>query len=260
MDAEMAPVLRFDEVTSLARDGRRQIAVLDRVSFTVRERAFMGLFGMRRTGKSTLLRLAAGLQLPTEGSVYFKGRSLKGMSLLEREQLLRGPVAFVSAQEWRPKPGELVLDHVALALASRGWGVAQARLAARQALGRVGMLARAELAACELSLAERVRALLARALVRRPRLLLVDEPALIPSLSEREEVGALLRALARELGSAMIVASEDLAALHGATVLMSIACGELCSTEEALPEPEPEPGVVIELLSRRTPARERSPL
>jgi ABC-type methionine transport system ATPase subunit len=255
------PALRFESVTRRQPDGERQIAVLDRVSFAVREGAFMGLFGMRRSGKSTLMRLAAGIELPDEGTVSFKGRSLSDMPAIEREQLLRGPIALVSPHDWRPKAGELVVDQVALALASHGQAVADARRRARQALGRVAMLGRADRPASSLSLGERMRVLLARALVRRPRLLLVDEPALVPSLAERDEIAALLRAIACELYCTLIVASEELAALHGASTLMSISGGQLCSTEESPVEPEPERhGVVIALPRRMAPAMERSPL
>jgi ABC-type lipoprotein export system ATPase subunit len=255
------PVLRFEGVTRRQPDGVHQIAVLDRVSFTVNEGAFMGLFGMRRSGKSTLMRLAAGIELPDEGTVSFKGRSMSDMPAIEREQLLRGPIAFVSPHDWRPKSGELVLDQVTLALASHGQPVADARRCARQALGWVAMLGRAGQPASSLSLGERMRVLLARALVRRPQLLLVDEPALVPNLAEREEIAALLRAIAGELQATLIVASEELAALHSASVLMSISGGQLCSTEEWHDEVEPEqPGVLIPLPRRTLQARESFPL
>ena len=71
--------------------------------------------------------------------------------------------------------------------------------------------------------------MLARALVREPRLLVVDEPAPMPSLGERERFCALLRATPSERGIALLMASEDLAVLQGLAVLGSIADGELCS-------------------------------
>ena len=69
--------------------------------------------------------------------------------------------------------------------------------------------------------------MLARALAREPRLLVLDEPALMPSLGERDRFYALLRAAAREREMALLVASEEMAALQGFAVLMSIADGEL---------------------------------
>ena len=74
--------------------------------------------------------------------------------------------------------------------------------------------------------------MLARALAARPRLLVLDEPVLLPSLSERDRFYALLRAAASERKIALLMASEEMGALQGVTVLMSIADGELCSSEE----------------------------
>lgn len=256
---KLQPVLGFEQVTRRHPDGSRQITVLDRVSFSVREGAFMGLFGLRRAGKSTLLRLAAGIELPDEGRVRFEGRSLTDMPLIERERLLRGPIALISPAEWRPVPGERVVDYVALALASRGLGVPEGRRRARQALVRVALAARTDELAASLSAGERMRAMLARAIVREPRLVLVDEPALVPGLAERDEIGMLIRLVAHELGAALIVASEELSALHGAGVLISISSGELCSTEDSRsgPAEQEHSGVVIELPARRRSARER---
>jgi ABC-type lipoprotein export system ATPase subunit len=256
---EIEPTLSFERVTRRHSDGSHRIAILNGVSFTVRDGAFVGLFGTRRSGKSTLLRLAAGIELADGGTVRFGGRDLAKMSLVQREQLLRGPIAFLSTDDWRPMAGEPAVDHVALALASRGLAVARARDHARRALKRVAMLDRASDPVCSLSLSERMRVMLAKAIVREPRLLLIDEPALVPRLSEREEIAALIRSVAHELGSALIVASEELSALHGAAVLISIAGGEICSTEESRAE-QARPGVVIELPKRTIPPREHFPL
>lgn len=257
----LEPVLRFEGVTRRHPDGERQVAVLDDVSFTVREGAVLGLFGTRRSGKSTLLRLAAGIELPDKGVVRFAGRSLSDMSQVERERLLRGTIALLCPQEWRPKAGERVIDHVALTLASGGATVSDARRRARQALADVAMADRCEQPAEALSLGERVRAMLAGAMAHDPSLLLVDEPALTSSAAERDEIGALLRTIAQERHATLMIASEELAALHGASVLMSISHGELCSTDESRQPHEPgEPGVVIRLPKRSATTRRRTPL
>jgi len=62
--------------------------------------------------------------------------------------------------------------------------------------------------------------------------LLIDEPAVIPSLSGRDHFGELLRSLTRERDVAVLVASEELSALQGAAVMMSLGSGELTSTDE----------------------------
>lgn len=225
-------LLSFENVSKRYPDGRREIVVLDGVCFDVEEGVFIGVWGARRAGKSTLLRLMAGIERPDTGHVRFAGESISAMSLSRRERLLREDIALMASANWHPTSQETVVDHVALALGSASLSVSEAKRRARVALDRVGVGAHADDLTGSLSLSERMRAMLARALVREPRLLLVDEPALVPSLIEQDSLYALLRTLAQQDGTTLVVASEEMTPLHGAEVVMSVGEGELCSTDE----------------------------
>ncbi len=246
----MTPLLSLQNVSKRFPDGSREIIVLDRVSLEIDAGASVGVYGPRRSGKSTLLRLAAGIALPDTGAIRFEGRDVARMSARERGRLLRGAIAFMSAADWRATPGESVVDHVATSLGSAGLTMREARRRAIRALDQVeiGVAGAAELTA-SLSLTERARVMLARALAREPRLLVLDEPALLPSLGERDRFFALLRSATRERGIALLMASEEMVALQGVGVMMSICDGELLSTEQQ--------GNVVQLPGRRRAAAER---
>jgi ABC-type ATPase involved in cell division len=228
----MAPLLSLTQVTKCHVDGRREIVVLDNVSFQIDVGDFVGVWGPKRSGKSTLLRLMTGIEQPDSGEVNFDGRRVSGMSARERSRLLRhGGIALVSS-DWRTQIVRPVVDLVATARASDGMPMREARMLARKALGRVDAPDCADAQTDRLTLGERLRVALATALVREPRLLLVDEPAVLPSPLESQDFYVLLQSLGAERDLAVVIASEDLAALPGTGRRMAVSSGEVRSMDQ----------------------------
>ncbi len=226
-------LLSFSQVTKHYPRGREQLVVLDGVSMEIDPADHVGLWGARRSGKSTLLRIAAGIEQPDAGSVSWNGRVISQMSAGERARLLRGGGIGLASTDWRPQPNQRALEHVALPLLSDHSSLRGAKIVARRALDRVDAGYCADLWTHRLSLGELMRVALARALVRGPRLLLVDEPAVLPSPTESEELYALLRELARGKELAVVIASEDLNAIQSAPRVLSIGEGALRSMESS---------------------------
>lgn len=238
--AAAGALLSCSQVSWRYLDGDREIALLDGVSFDVMDGETVGLYGASRAGKSTLLRLACGIELPHDGVVSFDGCDVARLSRRRRAGLLRQQIALVTDEAWPPSPRESALDRVAISLGSRGVALRDARRLALAELDLLGVAACAHDPACSLPAAARARVGLARALVHRPRLLLVDEPAPLPSISERERFCARVRELARERGFALLIASEDMETLRGVQTLMSISGGRLiCARERAQVVPLP---------------------
>jgi ABC-type methionine transport system ATPase subunit len=224
-------LLSFDCVSKSFADGaRRKAVVLDRVSLDIDAGDFVGLQGARRTGKSTLLRIAAGIESPNTGRVHFDGNDISDMSEMQRTKLWRqGGIALVHGN-WQPSRSRPVLEHVGFGLLSDDLTPSEAGVRAGHALERVGARSSQDAMTDRLSLGERVRVELARALVREPRLLLVDEPAVLPGRAESRELYALLRSLGDDPALALLIASEDLDAIGGTRRLMSIDNGRVRST------------------------------
>jgi ABC-type lipoprotein export system ATPase subunit len=220
--------LSFAGVTVRGRAADSGRMLLREVSFELEAGETAGLYGSPKSGKSTLLRLASGVQLAQEGRVRFAGTDLHSLSQSTRARLLRGEIALLSPDGWLPAPGETALDCVAVALGSIGFGLREGRRRGLALLDRMGEAASAQEPVTALSLGQRARVELARALCHEPRLLLVDEPAPLPNIQERERFCGLLRALATEHGLAMLIVSQDITALQGLDMLMSISAGEVC--------------------------------
>ncbi len=239
------PLLEFARVTKRYRDiGGQEIAVLSDVSFEVDRGDSVGIWGPRRSGKSTLLHIAAGLELPERGAVRFEGQDLTSMSTIDRARLVRRRIGLAPST-WAQTRNVRVVDHVAMPLLSTGASLREANVTARSILERVGATSRADAPVMALSPGERTRVAIAQALVRDPSLLLVDEPALTPSPSERDELYALLRSLAAEPTLTVIVTSEDLAAIRTTRQAMTISDGEIRSSRRPgriVPFPEDRTG------------------
>jgi predicted ABC-type transport system involved in lysophospholipase L1 biosynthesis ATPase subunit len=222
----------FEHVTKGYLDGRRSRNILEDASFEVDAGDFVGIWGVRRSGKSTLLRLAAGLELPDTGRILFEGQDLTELSGDKRAEVLRSQgIGFVFS-DWRPSVSQKAIEYVATSLLSDGLSLREARHVSRQQLDRVGILSCAHMPTDRLSIGEAMRMSLAQALAREPRLLLIDEPAVVPSPSERQELYVLIASLGRSSTPAVVVASEDLGIVRRARRMMTIGEGTLRSMDK----------------------------
>jgi ABC-type glutathione transport system ATPase component len=249
-DRPTPPLLSFTDVSKSYRDGERELVVLKDVSFQIAAGAAVGLLGERESGKSTLLRLAGGMEPPGEGRIEFDGQDITSISTADRTRLRRGPIGLVRMAGWLPTPQETVIDHVMTSIGSAGMTLGEAKREALDALDAVGVSAvGAAKPTALLSAAECARVMLARALAREPRLLIVDEPGPMPSLSDRDRFCELLRQTASERGIALLLGSEDMGCLSGIATRASLSDGELVISDEA-PLRE-EPATVIDIDRRR---------
>lgn len=242
-------LLSLQRVFKRYPDGRREVTVLDDVSLEIDEGDFVGIWGMRRSGKSTLLQVAAGKEPPDQGAVCFDGEDMTKMSPDRRARLLRhGGIGLLSV-DWNPERNKPVVEHVALPLLSDGMSLREAREPAWRALERVGIAACAYMPADRLSHGERVRVALAQTLVHEPRVLLVDEPAVPLKPTEVIELYELLRSLGHDSQLAIVIASEDIAPIRKARRMFSIDAGSLRSMDR--------PGTLVQF-PERMQARQRS--
>lgn len=237
-------LLSFEGAGKRYRHGRREVMVLDDVWLEVYAGDHVALWGERRAGKSTLLHLAAGIQLADTGIVRFAGRDLAELPAIERTQLLRDEIGFVptSLDRWDGSRGMRVVEHVAVPLLADGWTGREAVAMARPMLEQVGAAHCADVQLGELSLGERTHVGIARGLIRQPRLLLVDEPAATSSPGEQDEIRDLLRSLGRTKELTLVVASEEPAVLLGAGRVVSLSGGRVRTSDRsgtvvAFPEP-----------------------
>jgi ABC-type branched-subunit amino acid transport system ATPase component len=205
------------------RYGTRGYSVLSDVTFALDEGELVAVWGLPRSGRTTLLHVAAGVIPPDEGVVSFAGRDLARTPSLG----MAGGTAL-SSTCFRRVIGESVLEHVAAPLLGRGLPVLGAQSRALQMLRRVDAVECAELDAEDLDHAETVRVGLARALVTDPKLLLVDEPTVgVPPAARRDAILTLLRSIAHRDRIAVLMTVGEATDLAGVDRALTIDNGTL---------------------------------
>jgi len=182
-----APLL---EVRGIAKRFGGLQAVRD-LSFAMARGEVLGLIGPNGAGKTTVFNLLSGFLTPDAGDVRFDGRSLAG---LRPHAICRLGLAR-TFQIVRPFPHLSVLDNVRVGALAREPRMGEARDRARAVIERVGLGAKAEHPAAGLTLAERKRLELARALATEPTLLLLDEVMAGLNSTEIEAIVALVRSI-----------------------------------------------------------------
>jgi ABC-type lipoprotein export system ATPase subunit len=222
----VSAVLSLVKVGKRYRRGELARWLLRDVSLRVEGGEVVSVVAMRSQGKTTLLRLAAGIAPADEGRVTVGGVDLNGLSDPARSRLLREQIAW--AGRGGPGIGVCMLDYVAMRLAIGGrHRRREVRSRAIEALERVGMEGSAERSWEDLSDWDRALVEIAQAIAARPKLLLVDDLIDGLGMRETEEVAGLLRALAGELDMAVLMSASDVEATLTSHRVFSLADSRL---------------------------------
>jgi predicted ABC-type transport system involved in lysophospholipase L1 biosynthesis ATPase subunit len=220
----MAMLSLTEVCLSFSRGRRYTVEVLKDVSLKVDAGEVVAVLAQRAQGKTSLLRVAAGMQRPDRGRVHFEGEDLWALSERQRSRLLGGRIGWVGSAV--PDLDVPMLSNVALPLfAMHGKREASARALA--ALERVGAEDCAEQFWESLADWERALVAVAQGIAREPKLLLVDDLTVSLGLGEADDVGQLLVVLARERGFGVLMSVSDAAATGWSGRVATLAGGEL---------------------------------
>jgi putative ABC transport system ATP-binding protein len=193
--------------------------VFEEISLELAAGEYVAVMGESGVGKSTLLNLIAGLDIPDRGRVLIEGRDLAVLDDAARTRLRRARLGFVF-QAFHLLPHLTVEKNVGLPLALNGIGGAAARLRVAELLEGVGLADRRHAMPRELSGGEMQRVAIARALVHRPALVLADEPTGNLDAESAQQVLALLAGqLERDHAACILVTHSEVAAATAQRIL-----------------------------------------
>lgn len=226
-------ILHVRDLTRTYGTGALAKTVLQGVSLRLASGEVAAVCGPSGSGKTTLLNLIGTLDRPDSGELWLDGKPLHLASPEDRETVRRRELGFVF-QEFGLLPGLTAQENVEMALLLEEDSRARRRIRAATALASVGLHAHAERFPHELSGGQKQRVGVARAIVKRPKLVLADEPTANLDSQTALALIALFRELAECQGLAFLIATHDARVLEAAEGRFTLNDGVLIPHGTAL--------------------------
>jgi putative ABC transport system ATP-binding protein len=221
----MATVLEARDLTKLYRMGEVDVHALRGVDLELVESELVVLLGASGSGKSTLLNIIGGLDTPTSGHVVYRGRDLSEAAEHELTWYRRRHVGFVF-QFYNLVPSLTARENVELVTE-----IADDPLDAVEALALVGLEARLDHFPAQLSGGEQQRVAVARAIAKRPDLLLCDEPTGALDYQTGVRVLGVLEHVNAELGTTTVIITHNAPIAAIANRVLTLADGAIARAE-----------------------------
>ncbi len=196
------PAVTLRGLTKVFGSGGTEVVAVDNVDLEVVDGEFLTLLGPSGSGKTTVLRMIAGFEISTSGTIRLGGADVTRIPPFDRD-------VNTVFQDYALFPHLTVQQNVEYGLRVKGVGKADRRARASEALAGVRLDGYGARKPTELSGGQRQRVALARALVNRPKVLLLDEPLGALDLKLREEMQVELKALQRQVGITFIFVTHD---------------------------------------------------
>lgn len=206
------------------------VRAVDGVSLSVGAGELVALYGPSGSGKTTLLMLIAALLRPDSGAVFMDGRNVSELSARDAARYRLWELGFVR-QSLNLMASASALDNAALKLMGTDLKIAEAHRRVMPLLERLGLGERADHRAEQLSMGERQRVMIARALSTEPKLVLADEPTGSLDSGRTREVLGLLTEICRERQAAVLLVTHDPRAAAYADRVHALQDGRLVEYE-----------------------------
>jgi len=219
-----ASLLRLEEVTKTYLSNGQHVDALNGVSLTVHQGEFLAVVGRSGCGKSTLLNLAGAMDFPTSGRVLLEGQSTSELSDYGLTLLRRKKIGFIF-QSFQLLNTLSALENVELPLLLAGETNTRAPAQRRLDLVELGELA--SRMPHQLSGGQMQRVAIARAMVHGPRLLLADEPTGNLDTQTGNLILALLRRIADEQRTAILMATHSAESAAFADAIVKLRDGRI---------------------------------
>jgi lipoprotein-releasing system ATP-binding protein len=223
----VADVLVADSIEKIYGEGETATRALEAVSFEVAEGEFASIVGQSGSGKSTLLNLLGLLDTPTSGVVNLAGEDTSELSRRQRARLRSDTIGFVF-QFHHLLPEFTVFENLTMPLRISGQRVGDAeRKRVSELLELMGIGGLEKKNANQLSGGQKQRVAIGRALIKRPEIVLADEPTGNLDTANTDAVYDLFRSINQELGTGFLIVTHDRGVAEMTDRILEVSDGKL---------------------------------
>jgi len=204
----MSNIITLTDVTKRFPVGEGEFTALKNINLTVSKGEFSGLVGPSGSGKTTLLNIIGSLDKPTEGQAIVMDKNIASLTHKESARLRNEHIGFIF-QVYNLLPVYTVFENVEFALLLQDYTKEQRRKAVMEALDWVGLADQAKKRPSKLSGGEGQRVSIARAIVKRPVILLADEPTANLDAANAHGILKIMKQLNKELQTTFLFSTHD---------------------------------------------------
>lgn len=202
------PIIYVKNVRKVYRMGDEEVVALKRINLRIYKGEICCIFGTSGSGKSTLLNQLAGMEKPTKGQVFIRGKNISDMNEEELAAFRQEHMSFIF-QSYNLLPSMTAVENVAMPLMFKGMDRKRREAMAEEMLKRVGLSHRLHHYPSQMSGGQQQRAGIARAFVSRPEVVYADEPTGNLDTKTTAEIMDMVMGFARRFNQTIILVTHD---------------------------------------------------
>jgi putative ABC transport system ATP-binding protein len=210
--------------------GKSEFVALNNISLSFERGEFTGLVGPSGSGKTTLLNIIGSLDSPSEGEVYVLNKSIADLSYKQSAKLRNHHIGFIF-QTYNLLPVYTVYENVEFALLLQKLSASERRNAVMAALEWVGLTDKIKSRPSMLSGGECQRVAIARSMVKRPEIVLADEPTANLDSKNSHNILQTMKKLNKELKTTFVFATHDEKVMQYLNRIISLEDGKVIKDE-----------------------------